>query len=124
MAAISPVPVVPPGTIDYQGLLIVQWKNVASGDTCEPIELGKYNERSMQLSGTLGTAIVSLDGSLTGEVYETLLDHNGVPVSLDCNGVRQLSVLTRYAKPVVTGADGTTSVTITVMLKGVYGTAN
>ena len=122
MPVISPVPVTPPGTIDYQGIQIVQWKNVASGDTCEPIEMGKYNERSIQLSGTLGTAIVSLDGSLTGDVYETLLDHNGVPVSLDCNGVRQLSVLTRYAKPVITGADGTTNLTITVMLKTGFGT--
>lgn len=124
MAVIDPVYVVRPGTIEYQGIVIVQWPNVVSGDTCAPIELCKYSDRSIQLSGTLGTATVSLDGSLTGSVYETLLDHNGVPVSLDCNGVRQLSVLTRYAKPVVTGADGTTSVTITVMLKGVYGTVN
>lgn len=124
MAVIDPVYVVRPNTLEYQGIAIVQWPNVASGDTCAPIELCKYSERSIQLSGTLGPATISLDGSLTGDVYETLLDHNGVPVSLDCNGVRQLSVLTRYAKPVITGADGTTSVTITVMLKGVYGTVN
>ena len=124
MALIDPVYVVRPNTLEYQGIVIIQWPNVTSADTCAPVELCKYNERSIQLSGTLGTATVSLDGSLTGTVYETLLDHNGVPVSLDCNGVRQLSVLTRYAKPVLTGADGTTSVTITVMLKGVYGTIN
>lgn len=124
MALIEPVYVVRPNTLEYQGIAIIQWPDVTSADTCAPVELCKYSDRSFQLSGTLGPATISLDGSLTGDVYETLLDHNGVPVSLDCNGVRQLSVLTRYAKPVVTGADGTTSVTITVMMKGVYGTIN
>ena len=117
MAVITPTPILRPGTVDYRGIVIVQWVGVGVGDTCEPVELGTYSDRSIQLSGTLGTASISLQGSLTGDAYETLLDHNGVPVSLDCNGVRQLSVLTRYAKPVVSDADGTTDITVTMMFK-------
>jgi hypothetical protein len=122
MAVIQPTFVLPPGTLDYQGIAIVKWENVTSADTCGPVELCKSNERSVQVVGTFGTADLNIEGSHDGTNFSVLLDANGVALTLDCSRLRKVDTLCRYARPALSGADGTTSLTVYMMFKGIFGT--
>lgn len=59
----------PPG-----GTSLTKWAGMAGGDTGEPVQLGSFGDKSVHVSGTIGTSAVTLQG--TNEV-----DGAGVPIN-------------------------------------------
>lgn len=56
------------------GTVLVEWLGMAGDDTGEPVQLGNFGDKSVHVSGTIGTSAVTLQG--TNEV-----DGAGVPVN-------------------------------------------
>lgn len=98
--------------------LLVQWANMANGDTGSPIELTSYSDRSVQIQGTFGvggTCVVQ--GSNDSTDYQTLTDPQGNAVSKTAAAIETLTELTRLTRPSITAGDGTTALTVSMLLR-------
>lgn len=99
--------------------VVATWPGMANGDDGQPIELANFADRSVQVTGTFGVGgNVRIEGSLDGTNYAPLTDPQGN--ALDINGakIEAITELVRYVRPRVTAGDGTTSITVTMLLKG------
>jgi hypothetical protein len=104
------VSIVDPTTCD--GLNIASWTftGTETGDTHKTP--GIYSDRSVQMTGTFGNAVV-LEGSNDGTNYYTLTDGLGNSISMTSSGIKQIGEVTRFVRPRATGA--VTSVVITLV---------
>lgn len=92
-------------------ILRYSWLAMANGDTGAAIELGNYQDRTIQITGTFGTGgSVSLQGSNDGgTTWVTLTDQAGSALTFTSAGLRQVLQLTQKVRLTVTAGDGTTS---------------
>jgi hypothetical protein len=95
----------------------VTWSAMKAGDTARPLAYSQWADRSVQAEGTFGAATVTLQGSNSGNTYVALSDPLGNTLSLTSAGIKQVMEVTGYVKPVLTGGDGTTSITITAVVR-------
>lgn len=76
-----------------------------------------YVDRSVQVEGTFGTGTFAMQGSNDGSNYQPLTDPQGNAISKTTPSVEQITEATQLQRPVVTGADGATSLTVTVIAR-------
>ena len=76
-----------------------------------------YSDRSVQIAGTFGAGTVVFEGSNDGTNYATLTDPQGNAISKTSAALEQVTEAALLAKPRVSGADGATSVTVTVIAR-------
>lgn len=77
-----------------------------------------YADRSVQIEGTFGAGTVVFQGSNDGgSNYQPLTDPQGNAISTTATKLEQITEATQLQRPVVTGADGATAVTITVIAR-------
>lgn len=93
------------------------WQVLLAGDEGAPISGAQYTDKSMQVSGIFGGASVSLQGSNDGVNWSVLHDTQGNSLTASTSKLAVVAEATRYVKPVVTGGDGTTSLTVTILMK-------
>lgn len=109
-------------TDDNVKLIRVVWPNMGDGDIGEPVQLGRYADRSVQVSGTYGTGgKVQFQGSLdadpnTAQWDPAVYDTNGLPMEVSDYKIRQVVPLCLWHRPVVSG-DATTNLTVTMFCK-------
>ena len=89
-----------------QDVAITTWSDVAAGDTCEPIRLGVWSDRTVQVGGTFGGATVSIQGSNDDIEYFTLTDPQGNPLTFAAAGLEAIIELPAFLRPTITGGDG------------------
>lgn len=94
----------------------VTW-TMTAGDTAQPLAYAQWSDRSLQAEGTFAGATVTLQGSNSGNGYVALSDPLGNTLSMTSAGMKQVMEVTGYVKPVLTGGDGTTSITITAVVR-------
>ena len=89
----------------------IRWLAMANGDTGAAIELGNYQDRSIQITGTFGAGgSVSLQGSNDGgTTWATLTDPAGNALTFTSAGLKQVLQITHKVRMTVTAGDGTTS---------------
>lgn len=75
-------------------------------------------DRSVQIEGTFDSATVVLQGSNDGTNWYTLTDPQGNAISKTSAALEQISEATRYIRPSVSSAGGSTSLTVTVFAAG------
>ena len=97
----------------------VVWPNLANGDTGDPVTLPKYADRTVQIVGnTWGVSgSVTLEGSLDGTNWFPLTDLLGTDITYTANKLETITELVQYVRPNVTNGDGTTDITVTLLLK-------
>lgn len=92
-----------------------EWANLAAGDDGEWILMGHYNDKSLHVYGTWGGATVTLQGSSedvpSSANAVSLTDPTQTQISLSANGLRQVLENPLNMRVLVTGGDGTTSLT-------------
>jgi hypothetical protein len=100
---------------------IVTWSGLlqSSTDDGDPYECPGASDRSVQLGGTLGAGgVATIEGSNNGSNWAALTDPQGNAIELNAIGaIEAVSELTRYVRPRITGGDGTTNLTVTLLAK-------
>jgi len=97
----------------------VTWGPLTTVDTTGAAVQGvEFADRSVQVSGTFGVGgTVSIEGSNDGVNFFPLTDPQGNPISITVAGGEQIEELVGYMRPVLTGGDATTSLTVTCVMK-------
>ena len=77
-----------------------------------------YGDKCVQVTGTFGAGTFVWQGSNDGVNWGTLnAAGSGTAISLTSAGVRQVIENPLFMRPAVTGADGTTALTVTLVAK-------
>lgn len=102
----------------YSNILVVQWPDLMAGDEGAPFDLPDFADRSVQVSGVPGGAATSIKGTIDEVEWPTLSDPLGNALNITSTPkIQQLLEITRKIKPVVTGGDVTTNLTVTVIFR-------
>jgi hypothetical protein len=95
-----------------------QWTGLAVGDEGAPIAFSQFTDKSVQVSGIFGAGGgVSFVGSNDGVEWAPLTDPQGNALTFIAQKIKLVCEATALVKPVVTGGDGTTNLTVTVLMK-------
>lgn len=97
--------------------LKVTWGPMTAGDIALPLGFAQWVDRSVQVEGTFSAANASMHGSNSGNTYVALSDTLGNTLSITAAGIKQISEQTATIKPVLSGGDGTTALTFTVVCR-------
>jgi hypothetical protein len=82
------------------------------------IEMPGSADRSVQVTGTFGTGgSVRIEGSNDGTNYAVLTDPQGNALDITTAKIETVMELTRYLRPRITAGDGTTSLTVSLLVK-------
>ena len=82
-----------------------------------PVEMPGSKKRCVQVTGTFGAGgSVRIQGSNDGSTYAALHDAQGNALDITAAGIKEVLEVPRYIRPLVTAGDGTTSLTVTLML--------
>lgn len=88
------------------GVVVLQWLNLAAGDTGKPVIAAQYADKTAQ---AIGDGTVALEGSNDGSTWVPLTDTGGDVIALiAADGA--MSVIRenpRYMRPAVTGGVAT-----------------
>jgi hypothetical protein len=99
--------------------VVATWPGMQNGDDGQPIELANFADRSVQVVGNFGTGgNLRIEGSLNGTDYAPLTDPQGNNLDINAAKIEAITELVRWIRPVVTAGDGSTSLTVTMLLKG------
>lgn len=103
---------------------LYQWTGLtnATSDTGAPLTLPEYADRSVQVKGTFGaggTVVIegSNDRKADTPTYATLNDPNGNALSITAAKIEQVLESTYLIRPRISGGDGTTDLTVTIMVR-------
>lgn len=97
---------------------LVVWAGMANGDTGAPIKLPAHADRSVHISGTFGAGgTCVMQGSNNSSSYVTLTDPQGNALSKTAEAVEVIEEVTLLTRPNVTAGDGTTAITVSMLLR-------
>jgi hypothetical protein len=90
----------------------------AEGVALHPRLIQDFADRSVQITGTAGTGTVKMQGSNDETNFASLTDPQGNAIEKTASGtIEQIMENTTTVKPVMTGANGTDSWTVTMFLR-------
>lgn len=101
----------------YNDLFVVSKWILSQGDTGNKIQSTGYADRSVQIHGTFGGGSIIIEGSNDGLNFYTLTDPQGNDLIINEAKIEQISEITRYIRPNVSGGSGGTSITITLLMR-------
>lgn len=91
------------GTNDKR--VVVTWAGIANGDTIQAHEVrGKPEFATVQFEGSFSNATVGLEGSISGNQYETLRDISNTAISSSANAMFSVLDTGIYFKPSFTSS--------------------
>jgi len=106
------------------GTVLVKWPGLGADDDGEPVGYAGYSDRTMQVIGTFGTgSSVGIEGTLAPDQagFEPLLDPQDNSVisitSASAQKIESIKELRHWIRPKVTGGDGTTNLTVYLMMR-------
>jgi hypothetical protein len=119
MAIIPATPTSLPENNDFRNCAVYTWSNITTADTCEAVEIPSFPDRTVEVSGTFGAAgSIAIKGSIIGTVYNTLKAPNGDALSFLASDTESVLTAVRYLKPDTPTGDGTTSITVSIFMRG------
>ena len=104
--------------IQIKNINIVTWGPMVDGDVGQPYIPTFSADKSIQVEGTFGADTITVQGTnyQTAGNWETLNDPSNNPLLITSKGVKQILQATYQIRPIVTGGDGSTSVTVTMAI--------
>lgn len=98
---------------------LVTWTGLLNGDDGAAAEWVDYSDRCFQVTGTFGAGgSCTIQGSNDGTNWASLSDPQGNALTFTSQKIEQALELPRFVRPIVTAGDGTTSLTVTLCMKG------
>lgn len=122
MAIIQPLILSPIPKAESRDTISVLWTGLANGDSGAPVEIPGYHVRSAQVLNTLGAGgTVAIEGSnlpapSADADYGTLPNAQGTALAVTALGISSIGAPSRWIRPRVTAGDGTTAVTVAMIL--------
>ena len=114
MALITPT-VVSQITSWGNNVVTFTWAGITAGSTMKAVSGPGWVDRSIQVEGTFSAAsTITAQGSNDSTNFHTLHDPFSNLISFAAAGLTQIIEVTNNFKPVLTGGDGTTSLTVTL----------
>ncbi|MCA3247404.1 MAG: hypothetical protein ING29_13105 [Azospirillum sp.] len=102
------------------GARLVTWSGLLNTDDGAPVELAAFADRSVQVFGSFGTGgNCRIQGSNNGTNWATLTDPQGNALNMSTESLEAISELARYVRPLITAGDGSTNLTVTMLLRRV-----
>ena len=103
----------------------VSWFNIPANSDGGFIEMPNHSDKTVQFFGVFGGATSKIQGSndervmtdYASSIWYDLTDVNGMAVSKSSAGASVIMENPRYVRSIVTGGDGTTSITIVICAK-------
>lgn len=108
----------------------VVWTGLLNTDTGAPVEAPEHTFKEVQVKGTFGAGgSVRIEGSLdagtadgaladgTDRTWAALNDPQGTALNITAAAIERVQESTATVRPNVTAGDGTTSLTVTMILK-------
>jgi hypothetical protein len=104
---------------DIPGGTVATWAGITAGEECEHVSYSGAPDRTVQVVGTFGGASVSVDGTLEDEPanWLPLTDPQGNSLSIAVARIEAVTELVRYIKPTLHGGDGTTLLTVHILMR-------
>lgn len=104
------------------GAYLATWTNLTTTDVDgEKVAYAGASDRTVQVVGTFGAGgTVVIEGSNDGTNWATLTDPQGNALSFTAAKVETVMELTRYIRPRVTGGDGTTDLTVILLMRSTW----
>lgn len=97
---------------------VATWTGILNGDSGEPVAMPGSADRSAQVTGTFGAGgSLRIEGSNDGTNYYALNDPQGSALNITAAGIKGIIEATRFIRPRATAGDGTTSLTVTMLLR-------
>jgi hypothetical protein len=97
---------------------VITWPNMANGDIGQALEMPGSADRSVQVEGTFGTGgNVQIQGSNDSTNYRPLTDPQGNQLDIATAKIEAVTELTRLVRPKVTAGDGTSSLTVSMLVR-------
>lgn len=87
----------------------VKWESLGSGDDGGAADVGKYPDRSLQITGTLGTAVPSFEGSMDKVTWFQLTGDGATAIAT--LGMFWIWENPKFVRPKNVGGDGDTDIT-------------
>ena len=101
----------------------VVWPAVTENDTCGPVQLSAAADRSIHALGTFGGGSVALQGSNEATNDSSLVtsfvalhDPQGAAIALTLAKITEVSEVTNWIKPVITGG-AAQSITVAMLVR-------
>lgn len=119
MATITPT-ISSPTTHGNMKTHVYSWTPITfSGtDVGAAIEMPGSADRTVQVTGTFGAGgSVRVEGSLDGVTYAILTDPQGNALDITTAKIETIMELVRYIRPRITAGDGTTSLTVQILMR-------
>lgn len=98
----------------------VKWTPLTSSDLDgEALGMADFQDRTVQVLGTFGGATVTIQGSNDdGTTWATLTDPLGNNLAFTAAGMKQITELPQFIRPLVSSASGTTSLSVYLHMRG------
>ena len=97
---------------------IISWTPLTSTNTDgSPLSRVKWADKTVTITGTFGTGTVVIQGSNDGTNWFTLKDPANAALSTTSTMLRAILENPLYIRPLVTGGDGTTSITVRLVAR-------
>jgi hypothetical protein len=120
MATTPPTTVANPSALgEYDRVNRKAW-TLGAGDDGAPVTLPNHADRSIQVSGTFSGATLTLQNTIDGSNWLTLRDVHNDTMSFTSAPTYTpvISPATLSIRPIVSGGDGSTAITVTILAKG------
>lgn len=106
------------GSLGNRTVVKSTWFEMALNDEGAAMKMTEWADRSVQVVGTFGAGgTVVIEGSLDGTNFATLSDPQGNALTIQTAKIEAITELVQFIRPRVTGGDGTTSLTVTIMCR-------
>lgn len=103
-------------TVLNDGSVLVIDYTLAQAETGAQAEEPEHSDMSVQVGGTFGGGTVVLEGSNDGTTFHILTDPLGNNASFTSADLMQIIETCRYVRPRVTGGNGTTAITVHLLM--------
>jgi hypothetical protein len=107
----------------YGHVIIWTWTAIGDSDTCAPVQMGTYSDRSLHVLGTFGGATITFVGSneptndpAAPTSFPALHDPQGNALSASAAKILQVEEICNWIKPVTAGGGGS-AVTVNLLIK-------
>jgi hypothetical protein len=91
---------------------------MANGDDGNPIQFAQYTDKSVQVTGIFGSGgSIRLEGSNNGVDWAPLSDPSGNDLNITSAKIKMVTEATYYVRPRVTAGDGTTNLSVHLLIK-------